>query len=169
MGGGAHLDAWESFSDISIHNAYRNVDPEAWIKGETLEELAANMIAFADEEGWAHDYTVEAEAGGDGAAHRQALDVHRVIAVTEEGAAAGMGYGLFLLLAAEVLATFSLLRIFLFLAGAMLLARPREGERGPGPGAPVGRDIATATPQKRAAVGRAITTGFATGRYVAGL
>ena len=35
--------------------------------------------------------------------------------------AAGVGYGLFLLLAAEVLATFSLLRIFLFLAGAMLL------------------------------------------------
>ena len=32
-----------------------------------------------------------------------------------------MGYGLFLLLAAEVLATFSLLRIFLFLSGAMLL------------------------------------------------
>ena len=55
-----HYDAWKPFSDISIHNAYRNVDPEAWIKGETLEELAANMIAFADEEGWAHDYTVEA-------------------------------------------------------------------------------------------------------------
>ena len=55
-----HYDAWESFSDISIHNAYRNVDPEAWIKGDTLEELAANMIAYADEEGWAHDYTVEA-------------------------------------------------------------------------------------------------------------
>lgn len=35
--------------------------------------------------------------------------------------AAGVGYGLFLLLAAEVLATFSLLRIFLFLSGAMLL------------------------------------------------
>ncbi len=35
--------------------------------------------------------------------------------------AAGVGYGLFLLLAAEVLATFSLLRIFLFLSAAMLL------------------------------------------------
>ncbi len=35
--------------------------------------------------------------------------------------AAGLGYGLFLLLAAEVLATFSLLRIFLFLSAAMLL------------------------------------------------
>ena len=35
--------------------------------------------------------------------------------------AAGVGYGLFLLLAAEVLCTFSLLRIFLFLSGAMLL------------------------------------------------
>lgn len=35
--------------------------------------------------------------------------------------AAGVGYGLFLLLAAEVLATFSLLRIFLFLSGAMVL------------------------------------------------
>lgn len=34
---------------------------------------------------------------------------------------AGAGYGLFLLLAAEVLATFSLLRIFLFLSGAMML------------------------------------------------
>ena len=55
-----HYDAWESFSDISIHNAYRNVDPEAWIKGETLEELVANMIAYADEQEWAHDYTVEA-------------------------------------------------------------------------------------------------------------
>ena len=55
-----HYEQWKDFSDISIHNAYRNVDPEAWIKGETLEELAANMIAFADEEGWAHDYTVEA-------------------------------------------------------------------------------------------------------------
>ena len=55
-----HYDAWKSFSDISIHNAYRNVDPEAWVKGETLEELAANMIAYADEQKWAHDYTVEA-------------------------------------------------------------------------------------------------------------
>ena len=55
-----HYEQWKDFSDISIHNAYRNVDPEAWIKGDTLEELAANMIAFADEEGWAHDYTVEA-------------------------------------------------------------------------------------------------------------
>ncbi|WP_417003888.1 helix-turn-helix domain-containing protein [Adlercreutzia equolifaciens] len=35
--------------------------------------------------------------------------------------AAGVGYGLFLLLAAEVLVTFSLLRIFLFLSGAMVL------------------------------------------------
>lgn len=34
--------------------------------------------------------------------------------------AAGVGYGLFLLLAAEVLCSFSLLRIFLFLSGAML-------------------------------------------------
>lgn len=34
---------------------------------------------------------------------------------------AGVGYGLFLLLAAEVLATFNLLRIFLFLAAAQLL------------------------------------------------
>ena len=34
---------------------------------------------------------------------------------------AGLGYGLFLLLAAEVLCSFSLLRIFLFMAGAMLL------------------------------------------------
>lgn len=55
-----HYEAWKPFSDISIHNAYRNVDPEAWIKGDTLEELAQNMIAYADEEGWAHDYTVEA-------------------------------------------------------------------------------------------------------------
>lgn len=53
-------DAWKSFSDISNHNAYRNVDPEAWVKGETLEELAANMIAYADDQKWAHDYTVEA-------------------------------------------------------------------------------------------------------------
>ena len=35
--------------------------------------------------------------------------------------AAGVGYGLFLLLAAEVLVTFNLLRIFLFLAAAQLL------------------------------------------------
>lgn len=35
--------------------------------------------------------------------------------------AAGVGYGLFLLMAAEVLVAFSLLRIFLFLSGAMLL------------------------------------------------
>ncbi|MEC4295344.1 helix-turn-helix domain-containing protein [Adlercreutzia shanghongiae] len=35
--------------------------------------------------------------------------------------AAGVGYGLFLLLAVEVLVTFSLLRIFLFLSGAMVL------------------------------------------------
>ena len=34
---------------------------------------------------------------------------------------AGLGYGLFLLLAAEVLCSFSLLRIFLFMTGAMLL------------------------------------------------
>ena len=55
-----HYDARKDFSDISIHNAYRNVDPEAWIKGDTLEELAEGIIAYADEEGWAHDYTVEA-------------------------------------------------------------------------------------------------------------
>ena len=55
-----HYDQWKDFSDISIHNAYRNVDPEAWIKGDTLEELAQNMIAYADEQEWAHDYTVEA-------------------------------------------------------------------------------------------------------------
>ncbi len=55
-----HYEAWKPFSDISIHNAYRNVDPEAWIKGDTLEELAQNMIAYADEQKWAHDYTVEA-------------------------------------------------------------------------------------------------------------
>lgn len=55
-----HYEAWKPFSDISIHNAYRNVDPEAWIKGDTLEELATNMIAYADEQKWAHDYTVDA-------------------------------------------------------------------------------------------------------------
>lgn len=55
-----HYEQWKDFSDISIHNAYRNVDPEKWIKGETLEELAENMIAYADEQKWAHDYTVDA-------------------------------------------------------------------------------------------------------------
>ena len=45
--------------EVSTHNAYRNVDPERWIKGETLEELAENMIAYADEQKWTHDLTVE--------------------------------------------------------------------------------------------------------------
>ena len=44
-----HYEAWKGFSDISIHNAYRNVDPEAWIKGDTLEELA-DMLGFAGQD-----------------------------------------------------------------------------------------------------------------------
>ena len=49
-----HYEQWKDFSDISIHNAYRNVDPEQWIKADTLEDLAEAMIAYADEQKWAH-------------------------------------------------------------------------------------------------------------------
>ena len=50
-----HYEQWKDFSDISIHNAYRNVDPEQWIKADTLEDLAEAMIAYADEQKWAHE------------------------------------------------------------------------------------------------------------------
>ena len=50
-----HYEQWKDFSDISIHNAYRNVDPEQWIKADTLEDLAEAMIAYANEQKWAHE------------------------------------------------------------------------------------------------------------------
>ena len=59
--------------------------------------------------------------GGAGASGIVAAPEAAGILLIAGSLAAGVGYGLFLLLAAEVLATFSLLRIFLFLSGAMLL------------------------------------------------
>lgn len=45
--------------DISMYNASNKVNPEKWIKGETPEELAQNMIAYAEENKWAMDFDVE--------------------------------------------------------------------------------------------------------------
>lgn len=56
-----YYEQWDALApyDISTNNAYRKVDPEKWIKGDTLEELAQAMIDYADAQPWDHDYTVE--------------------------------------------------------------------------------------------------------------
>ena len=57
-----YYEQWDALApyDISTNNAYRTVDPESWIKADTLEELAQAMIDYADEQPWSHELTVEA-------------------------------------------------------------------------------------------------------------
>lgn len=56
-----YYEQWDALApyDISTNNAYRKVDPEKWIHGDTFEELAQAMIDYANEQPWDHDYTVE--------------------------------------------------------------------------------------------------------------
>lgn len=57
-----YYEAWDALApyDISTNNAYRNVDPEKWIKADTFEELAQAMIDYANEQKWNHELTVDA-------------------------------------------------------------------------------------------------------------
>lgn len=57
-----YYEEWDALApyDISTNNAYRSVDPEKWLKADTLEELAQAMIDYADEQPWSHELTVEA-------------------------------------------------------------------------------------------------------------
>ena len=57
-----YYEEWDALApyDISTNNAYRTVDPEKWLKADTLEELAQAMIDYADEQPWSHELTVEA-------------------------------------------------------------------------------------------------------------
>ena len=56
-----YYEQWDALApyDISTNNAYRKVDPEKWIHGDTFEELAQAIIDYANEQPWDHDYTVE--------------------------------------------------------------------------------------------------------------
>ena len=56
-----YYEQWDALApyDISTNNAYRKVDPEKWIHGDTFEELTQAMIDYANEQPWDHDYTVE--------------------------------------------------------------------------------------------------------------
>ncbi len=49
-----YIDEWKQAApfDISIHNAYRYVDPENWVQGETIAELVENMNAYEEKELW---------------------------------------------------------------------------------------------------------------------
>lgn len=57
-----YYEEWDALApyDISTNNAYRDVDPEKWLKADTLEALAQAMIDYADEQPWSHELTVEA-------------------------------------------------------------------------------------------------------------
>lgn len=57
-----YYEEWDGLApyDISTNNAYRDVDPEKWLKADTLEALAQAMIDYADEQPWSHELTVEA-------------------------------------------------------------------------------------------------------------
>ena len=58
----SYYEDWKAAApyDISMYNASNKVNPEKWISGETPEELAENMIAYAAENDWAMDLSVEA-------------------------------------------------------------------------------------------------------------
>lgn len=57
-----YYEQWDALApyDISTNNAYRKVDPEKWLHANTFEELAEAMIAYADEQKWSHELTVDA-------------------------------------------------------------------------------------------------------------
>lgn len=57
-----YYEGWDALApyDISTNNAYRNVDPEKWLKADSFEELAQAMIDYADEQKWSHELTVDA-------------------------------------------------------------------------------------------------------------
>lgn len=169
-----YVDPWDAILpyEVSTHNAYRNVNPEKWIKGETLEELATNIIAYADEQKWTHDLTVE----------KIVASIERYNEVVASGADSDFGKRADFLTPIE----------------APCYAAPRGGnnidalvncldtdahyqcldiDRKPiaglyAVGNASGNFFGSANyPMdiEGLSVGRAITTGFATGRYVAGL
>ena len=58
----SYYEEWKAASpyDISMYNGSNKVNPEAWISGETPEELAQNMIDYAAKNEWAMDLSVDA-------------------------------------------------------------------------------------------------------------
>lgn len=57
----SYYEEWKAAApyDISMYNASNKVDPSKWISGETPEELAQNMIDYARKNEWAMDLSVE--------------------------------------------------------------------------------------------------------------
>ena len=49
-----YVDEWKAANpyEISTHNAYRDVDPSAWITADTLEDLCAGINAYMEENEW---------------------------------------------------------------------------------------------------------------------
>lgn len=57
-----YYEQWDALApyEISTNNAYRKVNPEKWLKADTFEELAQAMIDYANEQPWSHELTVDA-------------------------------------------------------------------------------------------------------------
>ncbi len=52
-----YVEEWQAVNpyEISTHNAYRDVDPSAWIQADTLEDLCAAINAYMEENGYGLD------------------------------------------------------------------------------------------------------------------
>ncbi len=52
-----YYDEWKAANpyEISINNAYREVDPEQWLQADTLEDLCAAINAYIEENEWGVD------------------------------------------------------------------------------------------------------------------
>ena len=52
-----YVEEWKAANpyEISTHNAYRDVDPEGWLKADTLEDLCAAINAYMEENEWGVD------------------------------------------------------------------------------------------------------------------
>ncbi len=52
-----YVEEWQAANpyEISTHNAYRDVDPSAWIQADTLEDLCAAINAYMEENGYGLD------------------------------------------------------------------------------------------------------------------
>lgn len=57
----SYYEEWKAAApyDISMYNASNKVDPSKWISGETPEELAQNTIDYARKNEWVMDLSVE--------------------------------------------------------------------------------------------------------------
>ena len=58
----SYYNAWKANDpqEISIYNSDRKVDPSQWISGSTPEELAEAMVAYVKEGGWDIDLSADA-------------------------------------------------------------------------------------------------------------